>query len=379
MPIYFNTDTQKYWNNIRNLVRNGLASSELKTGTILYDNCDSNTGFAYQVAGIDKHFNPTLYAQGYTHSITLTEVFITDYLYADAPQAFLVTTREVPAGEYKFTIPDYDTTYGGNADYYFTTTVPIPSGSQLVFYWPGTNIPQNVSAYASPQSTTALEGLSELPLTTTPTGSVDDVKNLCVIGGPKSEEGSSDYGTVNHIRRARYGSNNYLQSGIRQYLNSDQQSNTWWQPQTIFDRPYQERGENGKLAKLNSDFVNVLVAPQINSITNKYFEVPSLDGTTFSLETEYTITTDKVFLLAPYEIGIESYTTIGTPLDYYVDNRSRIKIRKPDLITRMWYLRTPYAIRDEIIQGVNVNGELSQYHAGKPGLQYGIVSACVIQ
>ncbi len=98
---------------------------------------------------------------------------------------------------------------------------------------------------------------------------------------------------------------------------------------TIFDRPYGGRTFAGKLTKLNQNLVDVLATPTIQSRTNSYFETTSLDGTTFSLSTNYDITTDKLFLLSPMEVNFSTTdTTVGTVLDYYVDatNADRIKI-----------------------------------------------------
>ena len=255
------------------------------------------------------------------------------------------------AGTYKFTIPNYDSAYGGNKTYYFTSTATLPSGSQIVMNWPYQQTPKTVTAYSptasltAMQNTTAATGWNALTLTEWIDGTSPTAIDLGTIAGPTTQLGTSNYGQMNHIHRARYGSNNYLQSGIRQYINSNSAANTWWQPQTVFDRPYGSRSSAGRLTKLNQDLVSVMATPEIKSRTNSYFETTSLDGTTFTLSTDYIITTDKMFLLSPVEVGFSTTdTTIGTLLDYYVDatNETRIKKRKSNNTAYYWWLRTPY-------------------------------------
>ena len=368
------------WEGIRDIVRAGKAPQYYPIGSIIYDNFNSSTGTAFQVVAYDNHFDPTLTAQGYTHSMTLCELLLTDVITFDEQEAFLYTNTSLSVGTYRFTIPDYDSAYGGNKTYYFTSTGNLPSGSQIVMTGAYQALPSGVNAYSPTQSalvqtvTTTTTGWSNLTLTEYIDGESPTATDLGTIGGPSTQLGSSNYGTMNHIHRARYGSNNYLQSGVRQYINSNSATNTWWTPQTIFDRPYGSRSSAGKLTKLNQDMVNVLATPTIQSRTNQYFETTSLDGTTFTLNTNYNITTDKMFLLSPKEVGF-TQDSVGTLLDYYINatNTTRIKYRKSNNTAYYWWLRTPYPTYANLVRNVNTSGALNNNNANNSN---GVASDC---
>lgn len=383
--ILYNDPPYHDWGAVRWIVRQGLGPQYYPIGYIFYDNFNPETGTAYQVVAHNHHFDPNLTALGYTYSMTCLEVKLNDYMVFDNAEAFLYTDTIIPAGTYRFTIPNYDATYGGNKTYYFTSTADLPAGSQIVMNWQYNQLPKTVTAY-SPSGTTMVQtittattGWNGLTLTEYVEGTSPTATDLGTIAGPTTQLGTSNYGQMNHIHRARYGSNNYLQSGIRQYLNSNSAANTWWQPQTIFDRPYGGRTFAGKLTKLNQNLVDVLATPTIQSRTNSYFETTSLDGTTFSLSTNYDITTDKLFLLSPMEINFSTTdTTVGTVLDYYANatNADRIKIRTSTGAAGYWWLRTPYPSRAYYVRGVFTSGALTSTYAYN---SIGSAAAWVIQ
>ena len=360
------------WEGFRNIVRQGKARYYYPIGSILYDTFDESTGTAFQVIAYNKHFDPSLTAQGYTHSITLCQLKL-DIRQFDAIEAMLYLTRVMPAGTYRFTLPNYDASYGGNKTYYFTTTQDIPVDGVIVLNWPYQRVPQTVSTYPTVSSTTAIN--SNLTLT-----EWDDSVIAVDLGTVtlSTTVNTGDYGIFNHIHRARYGSNNYYQSGLRQLINTDATANTWWQPQTIFDRPYSNRTLAGYLSTLNPDFVNVLATPEITYITNNVFEYQSLDGTTFITNTNYTINTDKMFLLSHTEVNLSSSPNIGSILDYYVnaDNTKRIRYRKDNNNAYYWWLRTQNPFGAHYERFVSSSGALGSPGAGS---SYGSAPACIIQ
>ena len=282
-------------------------------------------------------------------------------------------TQAMPAGTYRFTIPNYDASYGGNKTYYFTTTKNVPIGGQVVLNWPSNQTPKNVSTYESYTSAAAIES----DLTLKEWDSSITAENLGTISLSTTIT-TSEYGKLNHIHRARYGSNNYAQSGIRQILNSDRLANQWWQPTSIFSRPYGDRGVNGYLTTLNSDFVNILGTPEITCISNNTFEYQSLDETKYQLNTTYTVR-DKMFLLSNTEVNLSSSPNIGTLLDYYSthsSNSDRIKYRKDNNNASSWWLRAPYpsnALHERLVYS---SGALSSSIASN---SVGSAPACIIQ
>lgn len=374
--LYVNTN----WHDIREVVRKGKAQQFYPLGTVLYDDFDStNTNrTAYEVVAYNHFNDSSLSAQGYVDSMTLCEKYVRSGVAVDAPEALMTVTTELPAGTYKFTIPNYDATYGGNKTYYFVLNNSVPVGGQLVLNWPYQAVPRTITTYASATATTSIEsyGTSASPLPEWVEGTSPEAIDLGTVTMSATAT-TNTYGIFNHIHRARYGSNNYAQSGIRQYMNAT--TTNWWTPQTIFDRRHHLNSSTGILGTLNTDFVNVLATPSITNIANNTFEYQSLNGDTFTLNTEYTIDTDKLFLLSHSEVNLSSSPTLGTVLDYYVDadNTKRIKYDRTNNSTaRYWWFRTPNPAHAGIVRNCLISGALSSNFASNG---FGCVSACIIQ
>ena len=374
--LYVNTN----WHDIREVVRKGKAQQFYPLGTILYDDFDStNTNrTAYEVVAYNHFNDSSLSAQGYVDSMTLCEKYVRNGVAMDATEALMAVTTELPAGTYKFTIPDYDATYGGNKTYYFVLNNSVPVGGQLVLNWPYQAVPRTITTYASATATTSIEsyGTAASPLPEWVEGTSPEAIDLGTVTLSATAT-TNTYGIFNHIHRARYGSNNYAQSGIRQYMNTT--TTNWWTPQTIFDRQHGLNSSTGILGTLNTDFVNVLATPSITNIANNTFEYQSLNGDTFTLDTEYTIDTDKLFLLSYSEVNLSASPTLGTVLDYYIDadNTKRIKYNRTNNSTaRYWWFRTPTPTSAGYVRGCDTSGALRGNGASNGN---GCVPACIIQ
>lgn len=374
--LYVNTN----WHDIREVVRKGKAQQFYPLGTVLYDDFDStNTNrTAYEVVAYNHFNDSSLSAQGYVDSMTLCEKYVRYGVAVDDPEALMTVTTELPAGTYKFTIPNYDATYGGNKTYYFVLNNSVPVGGQLVLNWPYQAVPRTITTYASSTATTSIEsyGTAASPLPEWVEGTSPEAIDLGTVTMSATAT-TNTYGIFNHIHRARYGSNNYAQSGIRQYMNAT--TTNWWTPQTIFDRRHGLNSSTGILGTLNTDFVNVLATPSITNIANNTFEYQSLNGDTFTLNTEYSINTDKLFLLSHSEVNLSATPTLGTVLDYYIDadNNKRIKYDRTNNSTaRYWWFRTPIPANANYVRACSTLGALSNANASSNG---GCVPACIIQ
>ncbi len=362
----------KSWSDVRKIVRAGKAAELLPLGTY-YNVWGDEASKKIDIVAYDKHFDPTLTARGYTHSITLCEHDLSETVQFDAPEAFLYLEQELPAGTYRFTLPEgYDATYGGGKTYVFTFPVATPAGGQLVYTWAYQQMPSKMASYASSTSVTALNNvnLSEW----------DGEMAAVDLGTAKlrMSDADSPYGRLNNVKRVRYGSNNYYQSGIRQFLNSDGAGSAWWEPTNIFDRPYTQRTIAGKLTQLSADLKSVLVTPEIEYITCNDFEYGGIDDTPFGLQTPYTIAEDKIFLLSHTEVNLSSAPNVGTVLDTYVGagNEDRIKKRTSNNNAYSWWLRTPYPSNAYYERCVYTSGAL--YNDGA-NFAYGAPAACIIQ
>ena len=390
MPIKLKVSTEKAWDDFRKLVRLGAAEQYYPVGTILYDNMNSSTGVAFQVVqyydyndgqSINKYFDPDLLSQGYTKSVLLLEVKLTygnsdNIIQFDAAEAFLYAEQEISPNTYRVQMPPgYDETNGGGKWYCFTTTKTIPIGGQITLSWGSSSPPASISTYSSSTSTSALDSAKAL----TEWDGVTEVTSIGTIKFAPTYLDDSPFGKLNNIRRARYGSNNYYQSGLRQALNSESAANTWWQPSNIFDRPYAHRSLAGRLYLLDSGLKSVLATPEVKCITNNDFEYPSLDGTTFPLQTEYTVR-DKIFLPTHTELNLSSSPNVGNVLTYYTgaNNAKRLKYRKtknPNDPYYYWF-RTPYPSYCSYVRHVYASGALNNNDAYN---SIGVAAACIIQ
>ena len=122
-----------------------------------------------------------------------------------------------------------------NLRYKFTTIQAIPVGGQVfINSWETEGyIPTKITTYEADRITIIESGLN---VTTT-----DDIATLIL---------------VNNHQRCRYGSNNYKESDIRQWLNSNADTFVWT-PKTNYDRPATYKTK-GFLKLLDSELADVI-------------------------------------------------------------------------------------------------------------------------
>ena len=286
------------------------------------------------------------------HSVIYSKQF-------DAIEALFYAEEGLAAGTYHFTIQNYDATYGGNKTYQFTLTQAVPAGGQIVLDWPYNQqlLGRSVKTYASATNTTQIEAavLSE--------------------GTDGTDLGTTD-GTstnLNHIHRVRYGSNNYKESALRQWINSAAVANAWWAPSNIFDRPPAYANLAGFQHGMDSDFLAVVKAITIPCHTNNTYELPE-----WTKDTAYNLV-DRFWLASRDELGFGTERVAdGTVFAAYngADNTDRIKYDLSNASTaRYWWLRSPDPSNAHYERRVYTDGSLSDYRAC---LGNGAVAACVI-
>jgi len=286
------------------------------------------------------------------HSVIYSKQF-------DAIEALFYAEEGLAAGTYHFTIQNYDATYGGNKTYQFTLTQAVPAGGQIVLDWPYNQqlLGRSVKTYASATSTTQIEAavLSE------GTGGTD-------LG---TTDGTAE--NLNHIHRARYGSNNYKESAIRQWINSAAVANAWWAPTNIFDRPASYANLPGLLHGMDSEFLAVVKAVTIPCKTNNTYELPE-----WTKDTAYTVE-DRFWLASRDEMGFGvERVAEGSVLSAYngAGNTDRIKYDLSNGSTaRNWWLRSPNPSNAYTARVVYTGGSLGSSSASYGN---GAVAACVI-
>lgn len=346
------------WSDVQALVRKGLASKVFAVGDQLTCQRGSTT-LVWDIIGFDID---TPADKQFTHSMTLQLHDCLPGTQYDAPEALFYCETALAAGTYNFTLrAGYDTTYGGGKTYQFTLTKEVPAGGQITFPWNWNTQASTtkVSTYKSRTDTAAIETVG----VTEGTGGT----NLGTADGKTTN--------MNHSHRIRYGSNNWVESAMRQYLNSDKAAGSVWTPQTKFDRPPSWNASTaGFMNGLDADFLAVIGKTTKVTCRNMVTDNGGSDTTK-----------DKFFLLSRREVfaGNEvSNVTEGEPYPFYSDysdyasanagaDKNRIKYRGGS--PQWWWLRTPYTGNGYYVRDVYADGNLYNGNANSSG---GVAPAC---
>lgn len=362
------------WEDIKNAVRLGLGAKLFPVG-YEFTTEDATTGavITWVVRDHDKHAA----ANGkLTHSMTLEAKYVYSNsagtyltLVFDAYEALYYAAEEIPAGTYNFTW-NYATGSMVNGTYQFTLTKAVPAGGQIVL---GTNSSSTaitgckIATYATVAATAAIE--SGIVVTEGSEGTS--------LGTIAATSATSE--NLNCAQRIMWGSNNYAQSAARQWLNSDAAEGSVWTPTNKFDRrPSWATNYSGFMSGLPADFLAAVQPAAIPCRTNSVFEVNSLDGTEYTVNTVYTLN-DMFFMLSRPEIyGSWDSSSIkdGELLEYYegFTNIERIKYDAAGSARYCW-LRSPYPGGANYERGVHTSGALD-YHNAING--FGVAPACII-
>lgn len=360
------------WEDIKNAVRLGLGEKLFPVGyefTTL--DADTTQNIIWVVRAHNHH---TAANNKLTHTMTLE----TKNVYSlssgaqkavqyDATEAFYYAEQELAAGTYNITIANQAWYTADNGKtFQFTLATAVPVGGQLVFdmTYNATLEGKSVKSYANKTTTTALETVT---LTEGSEGTSLGTTN-----------GSSP--NVNHMHRAIFGSNNYAQSAVRQWLNSAAVAGSVWTPTNVFDRPASwATSYNGFMHGLPADFLAVVQPAVLACRTNSLFEVESLDGTAFAINQLYSLKVDKFFLLSRPEIfgdwDSASYKD-GTQLEYYNGLTATERIKRDAAGTaRFAWLRSPYPSIANLARIVFSSGGVNHTTAYNG---YGVAPACII-
>ena len=358
---------------MRNAVRLGIAPTLFPVGYEFNVERAGSGTITFVVRGHNHHAaaNKKL---SHTMTLEMKNVYGTSSAYKglvfDATEALYYAETELPAGTYHFTLlSGYDTTYGGGKTLSFTLTKPVPAGGVIMFPWAYNtqSTATKISTYASNTATAAIESVS------------------VTEGASGTSLGTADGNTpnMNHSHRIRYGSNNYAQSALRQWLNSDAALGAVWTPQTIFDRPPSwhtgtDAAYAGFMNGLEEEFLAVVQPAVIPCRTNSIFEVNSLDGTEFAINQTYELE-DKFFLLSRPEIyGTWDSSTYkdGELLEYY-EGLTDAERKKFDSFgsARIVWLRSPYPSDASSERYVHTDGTLNGSYAH---YSRGAAAACII-
>jgi len=329
------------WKHLQTLVRTGIHEQFIKIGDLLKANYRGKEEIL-EVIGIN-HDTPT---DESPHSLTIQFRDCLENVQFDAPEALYYASSAMAPGVKVFEID--------SGKYEFTTTVEIPEGGVVYLYaWTDPYTPTRARIYGADR-VTILE---------------DDIT-------VSVSTGSANLSPVNHQQRCRYGSNNYLESNIRQWLNSDRET-FQWVPQTNFDMPGTSAAYNGGgfLNIIDPDIAAVLGAVDKQVGRNTVTDDGGQD--TFS---------DKVFLLSQVEVyggtGSVGDVTGEEPYEYYeklaagpTTDAIPGRIKPLSGAPRPWWLRSPDVSSAINTRYVGSSGLVSRSRACNAN---GLAPACVI-
>lgn len=325
------------WQDVQNIVRRGLGSKAFPVGTQLKYTHTVYGELILDVIGHDIDADPTGQSD---HSMTLLLHTLLEGTQFDAPEALYYAESELAAGTYH-----YD---DNGVTRQFMLANAVPAGGQIcISAFDGNNAPYGatqVKTYSGPTSTTVIE-------------------TATVTEG----SGGTALASANHWHRARWGSNNWEESGIRQWLNATGAASTWWTPKTNYCRPYSNASRPGFLNGVPADFLAVIGEADHVSAKNTI-----TDG-------GGSVTTrEKIFLLSRKEIFGTGENSIdeGTQYPYFagLTDAQRIKYFSNGTPYH-WWLRSPYSGDAYHVRLVNSTGAL---YDGIALYGYGVAAACSI-
>ena len=272
-----------------------------------------------------------------------------DQMVFEPAQALAWFENGLAAGNYCFT--------SGANTYYFALAQAIPAGGQL------RATTSSFQTYESQAATVTIE---------TGTVSTEEISGATSLGTVGSETGTYP---LNHMDRVNYGSNNYAESGLFQWLNSDAAANTQLTRINKFSRPYSV-AQAGFLSGLDASFLASIDNAVWKCSANNVYEAPASMGGVTTKQNPYTVTA-KVGLASEKEIfGSYGGTDDGsTVFDLFVGASASDRIKYYNNSARNWWLRSPHWNSAYYERYVLTNGSAHSSHAFGSS---GVVPACKI-
>ena len=307
------------WAGVQKAVRAGVASSLFPVGTRFTVNHSVYGNKAYDVVAHDHYKS----AHGeYAHTMTLMSHDIVlgtiPYEYAEA---LYYAETALSVGSYRFTIPrDYWGLKSGT--YYFTLTKGLPAGG-VICLAKGKDVDivtGGLVTYKDRSDTSTYE-------TTGVSTSAISATNLGTMGQE-----------LNHVVRVCIGSDNYKESFMRQYLNSNGTMSGSWRPQTKYDvKPTGLTSLSGYFGGLDEELRDVIGEVVVPCVANESWESPD---SSVKVGEKYTVK-DKVFLASRTEVfGEDTRDDGSSQLAYYNDATNADRVKYLNGNAASWFLRS---------------------------------------
>ena len=309
------------WEGIQKAVRVGVAPDLIPVGTQLTVNHSVYGDMLFDVVA-HNHYK-SAYDEN-AHTMTLMSHKVIEKVQYDSPEAFYYAEAELPAGTYNFTIATTLSSWAAGT-YQFTLTQALPIYGQLCISGQATTtlLSLQVNAYKDKQSTTATESVA------------------ITLGNSGTSLGT--FGVeLNHANRVSYGSNNYKESAIHQFLNGKGDAGSVWIPQTKFDRPPSWVATlAGFMNGLDSDFLTRVGEVVVPCAANNMYESPdstTMKGGKYNIRANFYLPSQKEIFGATSEIVVDD----SVQFPYYKDAISANRIKYKDSTPSYWWTRSAY-------------------------------------
>lgn len=362
------------WTAVAELVRAGMGEAAFPVGSQLAVEHSEYGTLLFDVVGHNHHKKP-----GDPDAPTMTLLMhnvIPDRQFCNWQKLWTNTGDSALAAEmHNFTLykGDYTGNTGEDGTYQFTIALPIPIDggwrhSDIGKYHANGYKPENVTdgtitTYNADGSILETEIVVTVGNDGTSLGTISNIKDNSI----------NTIGSFNNVIRNAYGSNNWAESAVRQWLNSNAVAGSWWQKQTIFDLAPKYTNNAGFLAGLDPDFVDVLGAVDITTARNTAYEISDMLGGSYT-------TRDKLFLPSMTELGLGNNNSVveGSVLPMYdgATQTDYIKYnQRYQTYPYSWWLRSPLSLYTHITRCISTSGILSRNDAIN---DCGVAPACVI-
>lgn len=362
------------WAALQTFVKNGMGSKIAPTAAQLVMNDTGGTAWDLDVLGNDEDAAADANIR-HVLSLQFHSIFIYGSIQFDPQQYLFAVTAEslawlgiegteLPAGTYHVTLDhgDYGNDTSEDGTYQFTTTKPVPIGGGIRHstigayrseYAKSAVLAGKFMTYGTERFATIESGLA------TTEGSEGTSLGTTTAREPARKVG--DY--TNFTDRQAYGSNRWLNSFMRQWLNSDESVMTFT-PMTIWSRPASATLPSGFLSRIDPELKAVLCKVRTRyakSVADgygyedveDYVKLPTMLDLNFGNNSD----------VAEGPVNAAGAVTRTTPYSLYAGATNDDRIKYQGTTARYWWMASPLPWLGSNVRNVYPSGALRNNYA----------------